>query len=102
MPARQKLQWWIFWFVFLLTPVAVISLPVFLERFPQIDLIKDDGLFEAVSSLWAGSFASAFVFARLRSTTRAQLIGRTVGFGLLFTMLLGAISFAGCMAGFRS
>ncbi len=102
MLARRKLHWWMFWFVFLSTPVAIISLPVILKHFPEIDLMKDYGLFEAASSLVAGSFASAFIFARLRSTTTAQLILRTLGFGLLFTVLLGGISFAGCMAGYRS
>ena len=102
MLARRKLLWWMFWLVFLSTPVAVISLPGLLEHFPEIDLVKDEGLFEAGSSLLAGSFAAAFIFARIRSTTTAQLIGRTLGFGLLFTVLLGAISFAGCMSGYRS
>lgn len=104
MLARRKLHWWMFWLVFLFTPVAVISLPKIIEHFPQlnVNILNDYGLFSAASSLLAGSFASAFIFARLRSTTTAQLIGRTLGFGLLFTMLLGAISFAGCMAGYRS
>jgi hypothetical protein len=102
MLARRKLQWWLFWLVFLFTPVAVISLPVMLEHFPQIDVMNDYGLFAAGSSLLAGSFSAAFILARLRSTTTAQLIGHTLGFGLLFTVLLGFISFAGCMAGYRS
>ena len=91
-----------FWLVFLFTPVAVISLPLILERIPQLKVMNDYGLFAAGSSLLAGSFAAAFIFARLRSTTTTQLIFRTLGFGVLFTLLLGAISFAGCMAGYRS
>jgi hypothetical protein len=102
MLARRKLHWWMFWLVFLSTPVAVISLPILFKHFPQIDVMNDYGLFEASSSLLAGSFAAAFIFARLRSTTTTQLIVRTLGFGLLFTVLLGAISFAGCMTGYRS
>ena len=102
MHARQKLHWWMFWLVFLSTPVAVISLPVILERLPQLNVMNDYGLFAAGSSLLAGSFVAAFILARLHSTTITQLIGRTLGFGVLFTMLLGAISFAGCMAGYRS
>ena len=91
-----------FWLVFLLTPTAVITLPKILEHFPQLNVMNDYGLFAPASSLLAGSFASALIFAKLRSTTTAQLVGRTLGFGLLFTLLLGAISFAGCMAGYRS
>ncbi len=102
MLARRKLHWWMFWLIFLSTPVAVISLPVILDHFPQLNVMNDYGLFAAGSSLLAGSFAAAFIFARLRSTTTVQLVVRTLGFGVLFTMLLGAISFAGCMAGFRS
>ena len=102
MLARRKLHWSMFWLVFLSTPAAVISLPVILKHFPQLNVMNDYGLFSAASSLLAGSFAAAFILARLRSTTTAQLIVRTLGFGLLFTVLLGAISFAGCMAGFRS
>jgi hypothetical protein len=45
MLARRKLQWWMFWLVFLSTPVAVILLPVLLKHFPEIDMMKDEGLF---------------------------------------------------------
>ena len=99
---RRKLHWWMFWLVLLSTPAAVISLPVFLKHFPEIDVMKDYGLFEAGSSLLAGSFAAAFLLARIHSTTNTQVVARTVGFGLLFTVLLGAISLAGCMSGYRS
>ena len=98
---RRKPLWYLFWFVFLLTPAAVILLPVILDHFPQLNVMGDYGLFAAGSSLLAGSFASAFLLARIYSTTTTQIVLRTIGFGVGFTVLLGAISFAGCMAGFR-
>ncbi|HEY0550148.1 MAG TPA: hypothetical protein VGF13_11155 [Verrucomicrobiae bacterium] len=91
-----------FWLVFISTPAAVILLPKILEHFPQLNVMNDYGLFAAASSLLAGSFAAAFILARLHSTTTAQLIIRTLVSGLMFTVLLGIISFVGCMAGLRS
>lgn len=99
---RRGLLWFAFWFLFVSTPVVVIGLPVLYKHFPQFDVFKDYGLIEAGGALLGGGFTAAFLLARLRSKSTAQIVWRTVGFGLLFTVLFGVISFAGCMWGYRS
>lgn len=86
-----------FWFVFLITPTLLVLTPSFLSRYPRFDVLHDYGLIEAAVSLLAGSSVAAFLLALLREKTHWQLVTHTVAFSLLFAIVLGLISFGGCM-----
>jgi hypothetical protein len=96
--SRRKMLWAVFWFVCLTTPAALISYPLLQEHIPQLDLFDDYGLIETGSTLLAGSFLAALIFAKLRSETRAEFIWRTVGWSLVFAIFFAGVSFAGCAA----
>lgn len=100
-PDRRKLQWWAFWFVFFVTPIAVSATPWLLKTFPQINVLNDYGLFAAGTSLLAGASSAGFILARLISRTKAELVLRTMGLGFVFTLLLGCLSVAGCSLFYR-
>lgn len=93
---HRRLLWIVFWFLFFTTPALLISIPALFKHYPSASLFDDYGVVEGASSLLAGSAATAFVFARLRSMRGLSLVVATVGLGFLFAVLFSIIGYIGC------
>jgi hypothetical protein len=96
MSTGRKLLWGTFWFLFIITPATVISIPALRSHFPNLSPFHDYGLTETACSLVFGSVATGSLLALLRSKTRGQLVLRIIVYSLAFVLLFGAISFGGC------
>ena len=95
----RRLLWWVFWFVFLTTPVIAVFMPMAVRRtgvnrfFPMEWMV--------IGSIVTGICGAAFIFAWLTGKTVGSMILRGICCAIGIFALYLFIAYAGCVALFR-
>jgi len=94
----RRLLWWVFWFVFLTTPVIAVFMPMAMRRTPLNRFFPSEWM--VIGSIVTGISGAAFIFAWLTGKTVGSMILRGILCAIVIFALYLFIAYAGCVFAF--